>query len=294
VAPVVAGRRSVQIPALREFRIPPIGELDNTGRRAARPATVAFESKKPWPGEDGGIQRQKILQAHGRSDGVPSAQMVKPTRSMASGFGEAVVAVKRVAAAWMTWLGITLGGLTMTHAQVAEQAGFHTVLAAPGRSSAIPESMDVYGWLVGSWDLAVLRYRGIDVSARGLKGEVHFGWVLEGRAIQDVWIMPPRAERTGNEEPTQNMYGTTFLMWDPAIQAWRITWKNPAGGHYEEQIGRRIGADIVQAGARPNGTPTRWTFTEITPDSFRWLGEALEPDGQTWKLEGEFRARRLR
>ena len=170
----------------------------------------------------------------------------------------------------------------MTHAQAGAQAAFQTALAAPGRAPAIPDAMDVYGWLVGSWDLAVLRYWGVDVSARGLKGEVHFGWVLEGRAIQDVWIMPRRSERTGNEETTQNMYGTTFRMWDPAIQAWRISWKNPAGGHYEEQIGRRIGPDIVQIGARPDGMPTRWTFTEITPDSFRWLGEALDPDGKTW------------
>ncbi len=182
----------------------------------------------------------------------------------------------------------------MTRAQAEERRGLHAVLPASGRSPAIPDSADVYGWLVGSWELEVLRYWGIDVTARGLKGEVHFDWVLEGRAIQDVWIMPRRADRTGNEETSQNMYGTTFRMWDPAIQAWRITWKNPAGGHYEEQIGRRIGQDIVQLGARPNGTPTRWTFTEITPDSFRWLGEALESDGKTWKLEGEFRARRLR
>jgi hypothetical protein len=203
--------------------------------------------------------------------------------------------VKRVATVGLTCLVITSGGLTMTtpvHAE--EQTGFLTVLAAPDRSPEIPESMDVYGWLVGSWDLEVLRYRGTDVAARGLRGEVHFGWVLEGRAIQDVWIMPPRAERTGKEEKTQNMYGTTLRMWDPAIQAWRITWKNPAVGHHEEQIGRRIGQDIVQVGARANGTPTRWMFTEITPDSFRWLGDALEPDGRTWKLEAEFRATRRR
>jgi hypothetical protein len=48
----------------------------------------------------------------------------------------------------------------------------------------------------------------------------------------------------------------------------------------------------VQVGARPDGTPTRWRFTEITPDSFPWLGESRKPDGQTWMLEGEFRARR--
>jgi len=35
-------------------------------------------------------------------------------------------------------------------------------------------------------------------------------------------------------------------------------------------------------------------FTEITPDSFRLIGEALESDGNTWKLEGDFRAKRMR
>jgi hypothetical protein len=35
-------------------------------------------------------------------------------------------------------------------------------------------------------------------------------------------------------------------------------------------------------------------FTEITPDSFRWTGEVLEADGATWRLEGEFLARRMR
>ena len=179
-------------------------------------------------------------------------------------------------------------------AQTGHAVDFHAVLAAAGRSPEIQEAEDVYGWLCGSWDLEVLRYRGIDVAKTGLKGEVHAGRVLEGRAVQDVWIMPRRADRTGREEKTQNMYGTTFRMWDPAIQAWRITWKNPLAGHHEEQIGRRIGRDIVQIGARANGTLTRWRFTEIAPDSFRWTGDALDTDGTTWKPEGEFRATRRR
>ncbi|WP_321476061.1 hypothetical protein [uncultured Paludibaculum sp.] len=47
-------------------------------------------------------------------------------------------------------------------------------------------------------------------------------------------------------------------------------------------------------GTRPDGTVTRWRFTEITRDSFHWLDESLQPDGQTWRLEGEFLAKRLR
>jgi hypothetical protein len=137
---------------------------------------------------------------------------------------------------------------------VDQQLDFYSRLAAPGRSPEIPESADVYGWLCGSWDLDVVHYRAIDVRSKGMRGEVHAGWVLEGRAVQDVWIMPRGAERSANADKTIN--------------------------------------DIVQLGTRADGTQTRWRFTEITPDSFHWLGEALQPDGTTWKLEGEFRAKR--
>ena len=179
----------------------------------------------------------------------------------------------------------------MAATEVSEREYFQTVLAAPGRSPEIPESADVYGWLIGSWELDVIHYI-VDVSERHIKGEVHFGWVLEGRAVQDVWIMPPRSKRKRDTDQLLNMYGTTLRVWDPAIQAWRVTWINPVTGRRDELVGRRIASDIVQIGHRADGTPIRWTFTEITDDSFRWIGEALQADGKTWKLEGEFRAKR--
>jgi hypothetical protein len=171
---------------------------------------------------------------------------------------------------------------------------FLTLLSASGRSCDIDEKADVYGWLVGSWELEVLYFRGLDLSSEKLRGEVHFGWVLEGRAIQDVWIMPRCTDRTADSDHDNNMYGTTLRVWDPGIQAWRIRWINPVTGHEERQTGRKSGNEIVQIGARLDGTPTRWRFTEIMPDSFRWLGEALKPDGKAWNLEGEFRGRRVR
>ncbi len=165
-------------------------------------------------------------------------------------------------------------------------------LEAPGRSPEIPESHDVYGWLVGSWELEVHDYGAGGALRRG-KGEVHFGWVLEGRAVQDVWIMPPRSERPANLSEIRNRYGTTIRVWDPSIEAWRATWINPVTGARDELIGRRVGQDIVQIGRHADGTPIRWCFTEITADTFRWTGEVLNQDGNTWTLEAEFRARRV-
>jgi hypothetical protein len=172
------------------------------------------------------------------------------------------------------------------------QTDFHSLLAAPARSPDIPESADVYGWLCGSWDLRVLRFGGVDVAARGLTGEVHAARVLEGRAVQDVWIMPRAEDRTPAVDRGMNMFGTTLRSWDSVLQAWRIAWTNPVSGHREEQIGRWSGPDILQEGTRADGTKTRWTFTEISAGYFHWRGEALYPHQDAWTLEGEFIATR--
>lgn len=58
-------------------------------------------------------------------------------------------------------------------------------------------------------------------------------------------------------DPLNDMYGTTLRSWDPALRGWRIDWNNPARGHRQMQIGRRIGAEIVQTGARETGQATR-------------------------------------
>lgn len=173
------------------------------------------------------------------------------------------------------------------------KSAFQAAICTQLRSPEIPESLDAYGWLIGSWELDV-RFYWQDVSTLNIRGEAYFMWVLEGRAVQDVWIMPRRSDRTPSLQKAVNTFGTTLRVWDPKIQAWRVTWINPATGQRNELIGRREGNDIVQIGSHADGTPIRWNFTEVTPDSFRWTGEALEPDGKTWKLQGEFLAKRVR
>jgi len=169
---------------------------------------------------------------------------------------------------------------------------FCSVLQAHKCSHEIPESEDVYGWLVGSWEFDVFDHLG-DGTVRPSNGEVHFGWVLEGRAIQDVWIIPRIFDRKPDLSKAGNRYGMTLRVWDANIKGWRITWINPVTGARDELVGRKISSEIVQIGTHSDGTPIRWNFTNITPDSFRWLGESLQPDGKTWKTETEFHVRRI-
>jgi hypothetical protein len=118
--------------------------------------------------------------------------------------------------------------------------------------------------------------------------------VLEGRAIQDVWVVPPRgAQRQGDAAANVFVYGTTLRVYDSRIDAWQIQWTDPVTQTYLSMIGRKEGSDIVQLGKSPDGNLIRWSFSEITAESFRWRGEVSVDSSATWRLEVEFLARRM-
>jgi hypothetical protein len=152
-------------------------------------------------------------------------------------------------------------------------------LHSTGPAADRADKMKVYDWLIGHWTMDAIVYRDDDTKHEG-RGEIHFGWVLEGRAIQDVWILPGV------------FYGTTLRVYDPGIDAWHILWSDPLRQFYTRQVGRSHGDDIVQQGTNDAGEAVRWSFTNITAESFRWIGERSRDDGKTWQLQAEFSARR--
>jgi hypothetical protein len=165
----------------------------------------------------------------------------------------------------------------------------HAEMPAPDRF----DKLQLYGRFIGDWEAKIVAHAPNGARHEG-SGEIHFGWILEGRAIQDVWMIPRLAERP-NATPfpiAGNWYGTTIRVYDPIIDAWRITWIDPARNIFRQQIGRQRGLDIVQEGETESGGRSRWSFTGITPNAFRWLGEASAGGGDSWRLVVEVLAQR--
>src|SRR5919198_6018065 len=143
-------------------------------------------------------------------------------------------------------------------------------LQADGPDPEHADKLMLFGRFVGSWDITG---RFLDHDGNVIKettGEWHFGWVLEGRAIQDVLITPPRAGR----EPGHQSYecGTTIRAYDPRIDGWRVTYVAPVYGGTVNLIARAHGDEIWLEGRAPNNDLYRWTFSEITEEYFRWQG----------------------
>lgn len=141
---------------------------------------------------------------------------------------------------------------------------------------------------IGSWDLDITWYDHGAVTRRA-KGEWHFAWVLEGRAIQDVWVVPPREQRHGTDELYE--YGTSIRFPDPSCGGWLSTWLGPMQRVVRVFLARPADGDVVLETRLEDGRRTQWRFSDITPTSFSW-SNATEQNGE-WIVTQRFTARRV-
>ncbi len=163
------------------------------------------------------------------------------------------------------------------------QPDLFDLLAAPGPFAGYADKLTLYGQFVGSWDIEGAWYLPGGERRTG-KGQWHFRWVLGGRGILDVLFA------TG-APPDQ--FGATLRCYDPALDVWHLTWMQPYSGEFVHLVGRKVGERIVAEGMGTDpGRRERWSFTDITPTTFLWLGEASLDGGVTWILEQEMRATR--
>jgi len=158
-------------------------------------------------------------------------------------------------------------------------------LVSEGPDPELKEKLTLFGQFVGDWEIDCQSLQS-DGKWIKTKGEVHFGWILNGKALQDVWI-------TRTENPAGYVTeGTTLRFYDPNIDAWQCIWIAPARGTVRTFVARQVGDEIVLEGTTKDGFPERWTYSEIRPRSFRWRATRSHDSGKTWQLTEEMQIRR--
>jgi len=150
--------------------------------------------------------------------------------------------------------------------------------------------MMLYGQFVGDWDFDWTGFDAAGNERLTTKGEWLFMWVLEGRAVQDVWICPARDLRGRPGAPKDAEYGTTIRFFDPTLNAWRVMWNGPGGGNVRVFFAYSDGDEIVQVGFTPEGQLLHWIFSDITETSFTWRSQVMT--GNSWRLRERMLVRR--
>jgi len=179
-----------------------------------------------------------------------------------------------------------------TETQSERGSAMIEALAASKPFPDYADKLSLFGQFVGTWDIEGKFFDRDGNVIRKSSGEWLFGWVLEGRVIQDVLISPPRDGREQGQPSKE--YGTTVRAYDPEIDGWRVTYVAPVYGATVNLIARQHGDEIWLEGRAPNNDLFRWTFSEITSDRFRWRGYESSDEGLTWFLGEEMIVRRRR
>jgi hypothetical protein len=160
-------------------------------------------------------------------------------------------------------------------------------LHADGPALDRADKLMLFGQFVGDWDFDDYSFIMPDGSVQTAKGEWHFGWTLQGRAVQDVWIATPHP---GSAFPGE--YGTTIRSYNPTIDAWYVVFVGPVTQSFYVLTARKVESEIVLEGKENDGSPMRWIFSEITANFFRWRSVVFREDEKTWQPRSTMSLRR--
>jgi hypothetical protein len=194
-------------------------------------------------------------------------------------------------ATWLT-VSVCLAALGLAHAKNksseaspapnSKQApDIVSALLASGPHASFGDEAKVLEQLVGHWDV---EYTDIlkDGRERRRKGQFIMAWVLDGRAIEDVWIVEPLEGQQEREVYADIRY------FDPKTRTWPAVFIDPEHASMAKFTGGATldGRLVLQTSdlGRPQN---RWSFAATGPDSFVFRDEFSSDGGETWKLLSE-------
>ena len=178
-----------------------------------------------------------------------------------------------------------LGCLSLGAGAADRRLDMAAVLPATSPHASLANEAKTLGRVVGAWDVEYLDYLK-DGTASHRTGTFVVEWVLDGRAVQDLWIVDPAA---GKE---REVYSTLYYF-EPKSRLWHATFVDPEHASVMSFSGGAEGDDrfVLETQDIP-GKTNRWSFNEVRPDSFIWRDEQSGDGGRTWQLKSEYHMKR--
>jgi hypothetical protein len=194
--------------------------------------------------------------------------------------------VRLLASVFLMWTSLSIGdaaatGSDTTASTTDPRLDMVAELKALDPHPSLGDQAKVFGRFIGTWDGEYTEFSK-DGKVTRSSGEWIFGWVMDGRAIQDLFVIHPSAARN------ERYMGTTLRYFDAKSGTWSVTFIDPENDAVETLTGGAVGEDrIVLLSANADGKQRRWSLVDIRPDSWVFRDEASRDGGKTWRLREE-------
>jgi hypothetical protein len=173
-----------------------------------------------------------------------------------------------------------LAGRAVASAACTQDVFKELIAAGPRIVAGEPPEARLFDRVAGSWNVDYINIRE-DGTRDKARGQLLVGWVLDGRALQDVWIQFPKAGE-------DRFIGTTLRFYDPDRKKWRVTWVSAIAKAVTVLEGGEEDGRIALYTEGPKGR-IRWTFSDISDKDFVWRAEISADGGKTWRLYEDHR-----
>src|SRR6266699_2325914 len=114
-------------------------------------------------------------------------------------------------------------------------------LHASGPLQSLADKLRLFGQFVGDWDCEEWAVNPDGSKQSSNQCEWHWGWILGGRAVQDVWIVHPKGKP--DTQPVE--HGTTIRVYDPKLDAWHCVWIGPIKNNFVTFTAKQVRKEIV-------------------------------------------------
>lgn len=161
--------------------------------------------------------------------------------------------------------------------QGAARAGVHSALSAAAKPTTKVHN-NLFDQLVGTWDV---RYEVFDKDGkvRRDRGQVRYSWILNGKALQEIWS-------SDSESKDLQPFGTTIDFYDLKRQRWTAVWIYPAQGLTSIMTGDEVDGRLVLTGHNKSGALERWSTSVAQPNSVAVRADVSDDEGNTWRPMG--------
>jgi hypothetical protein len=203
---------------------------------------------------------------------------------------------KYFGAAWLlalgllVWMSFVISGAAVTGSDTTmpatETLDLSLALEAGRPHPSLGDHAKFFGRLVGNWDV---EYTDVskDGKATRRSGQMVFGWVMDGRAIQVLWVVDPSGAGKDREVYADLHY------FDAKSGAWHTVFVDPEHASVVRFTDEVVGEDrIVLDSHDLRGEETRWSFNDIRPGSFGFRAEVSGDGGKTWRLQSDYHMKR--